>query len=190
MQTPHLFRKPSLAAIFAFALLGLCIGIPHHASAEGAQAESSADLEQILFVQIMPVKNGPTHAKEAYTLSWIPAPLQKYCLGKPFESCSSMDYCLRTTNRDVSMCRKLGSALAHMPAYPPNMAPRRMISITLFPPSTMKGFDLLQKLAGTMPHSSPQLFSMTARVKARVRLTRKPDDDDFSVLEILAASPF
>jgi len=153
-------------------------------------AQDSTDLDQILFVQVLPPPKGFKNAKEAYSLSWIPTPIQRYCLGKTHQNCASMDFCLRTTTPNVSTCRNLGSALAHMPAYPRDMSPRRMLSITLFPPSTMQGFDLLQKLAETMPRSSPQLFSMAARVKARVRLTRKPDDDDFSVLSILSAAPF
>jgi hypothetical protein len=65
-----------------------------------------------------------------------------------------------------------------------------MLSVVLIPPSTMNGFDLLRELVGTRPRSSLQLFSMAARVKARVHFTRQPDDDSFSVLEILAAPPF
>jgi hypothetical protein len=31
---------------------------------------------------------------------------------------------------------------------------------------------------------------MSARVKARIRFTRKPDDDDFQLEEVLAVLPF
>ena len=40
------------------------------------------------------------------------------------------------------------------------------------------------------PRVSLQRPALSARVKAKVRLTRKPDDDDFDVLEILAVAPF
>jgi len=197
MRIARPFRRLLLAAIATLTLLGALsiTGRPARAESSAAAAQSTApenstDLDQILFLQIMPIKNGPNRGKDAYTLAWIPAPIQKYCLGKTHDSCASMDYCLRTTNRDVSMCRNLGAALTHMPAYPRDMSPRRMLSITLFPPSTMQGFDLLQKLAATMPHTTPQLFSMSARVKARVRLTRRPDDDDLTILAILSTPPF
>src|SRR5579863_6650570 len=194
MQAARPFRRLVPAAILTFALL--CLFPDRAARAEPGVAfaqsapDNSTDLDQILFLQLMPLKNGPNAGKDAYTLSWIPAPLQKYCLGKTFDSCAHMDFCLRTTTPTIAMCKNLGSALTRMPPYPRGMSPRRMLSITLFPPSTMQGFDLLQKLAESMPHTSPQLFSMAARVKARVRLTRRPDDDDLTVLAILSVAPF
>jgi hypothetical protein len=193
MQTARLSRRPTVAAIAACVLFGALLCIDRSATAAPpppvalpSATENSTDLDQILFVQTLPARAG----KEAYALTWIPAPLQKYCLGKSQQACAAMDFCLRTTTPDIRMCKNLGSALTHMPAYPREMSPRRMLSVVLFPPSTMKGFDLLQKLSETMTRSSPQLFSLAARVKARVSLTRLPDDDDLRILEILAAAPF
>lgn len=189
-------QRPLLAALVTCLSLGMLFPAVHNATAQSGVAfaqsasENSTELDQILFVQILPPPKGFKNGKEAYSLAWIPAPIQKYCMGKTHENCATMDFCLRTTTPNVSMCRNLGSALTRMPHYPPNISPRRMLSIALLPPSTMKGFDLLEKLAATMPRSSPQVFTMSARVKARVRLTRKPDDDDLSVLEILAVAPF
>jgi hypothetical protein len=53
----------------------------------------------------------------AVQLVWIPEPLEKYCLGKTHEQCASMDFCIRTTTRNVSTCRNLALDLAHLPAY-------------------------------------------------------------------------
>ena len=187
MKTSPQLRKLAHGALLVCALLGNPLHLVPPASAQSPAAQpNSVDSEQILFLQTMPLKNG----KDGYGLTWIPVPLQKYCLGKTSQQCATMDFCLRTTTPSIAMCRNLGSALQRMPRYPRDMSPRRMLSIFLIPPSTMNGFDLLQKLAETRPRSSLQLFSMDARVKARVRFTRQPDDDSFSVLEILAASPF
>ena len=197
MHAARRLPKPTLAAHVALGLLGALFCIHRSASAETGLAsaqpsasQNSTELDQVLFVEVMSIRSGPNAGKDAYTLSWIPAPLQRYCLGKTPQACATMDFCLRTTTPTVSMCRNLGSALTRMPAYPRGMSPRRMLSITLIPPSTMQGFDLLQKLAETMPQSSPQVFSMAARVKARVRLTPRPDDDDLTILEILSSAPF
>jgi len=43
-----------------------------------------------------------------------------------------MDFCIRTTTKNVSTCRNLAVDLAHLPAYPPDMRPRRMLSIYLY----------------------------------------------------------
>jgi hypothetical protein len=180
-------RTLASGALLVCALLGNPLDLARPASAQSPAAQpNSVDLEQILFIQTMPLKNG----KDGYVLAWIPVPIQKYCLGKTSQQCATMDFCLRTTTPSVAMCRNLGSALQRMPRYPRDMSPRRMLSVVLIPPSTMNGFDLLRELVGTRPRSSLQLFSMAARVKARVHFTRQPDDDSFSVLEILAAPPF
>jgi hypothetical protein len=185
-MTPQL-RSFASAALLLCALLGNPLDLARRASAQSSAAQpNSVDMEQVLFVQTLPLKNG----KDGYALTWIPVPLQKYCLGKTSQQCATMDFCLRTTTPSIAMCRNLGSALQHMPRYPRDMSPRRMLSVFLIPPSTMNGFDLLQKLVETRSRSSLQLFSMAARVTARVRFTRQPDDDSFSVLEILAAPSF
>ena len=50
-------------------------------------------------------------------------------------------------------------------------------------------FANLQTFFHRAPQASLEHLSMSARVKARVRFTRKSDDDDFEVLEILAVAP-
>jgi hypothetical protein len=172
-------------------LLGVVLGNPLRpvpsASAQSSAAQpNSVDIEQILFVQTMPLKNGKT----GIVLLWIPQPLQKYCLGKTSEQCATMDFCLCTTTPSISMCRNLGSALQRMPRYPRDMRPARQLSIVFFPPSTIQGFDLVQSLVQTAPQPSLERLSLSTRVKARIRFTRSPDDDDFKLLEVLAAPPF
>ncbi len=144
--------------------------------------ESSLVLEPSLFVQVPGGKSVPG----AVQLVWIPEPLEKYCLGKTHEQCASMDFCIRTTSKNVSVCRNLAVDLAHLPAYPPNMRPRRMMSIALIPPTRMNGWDELEDYMARTSKDQIERFSPLARVKAKVTLTRTPEDDDFRVLEILS----
>jgi hypothetical protein len=143
---------------------------------------SSIELEPSLFVQLPGGKITPG----AVQLVWIPEPLERYCLGKTHEQCASMDFCIRTTTKNVSTCRNLAVDLAHLPAYPPDMRPRRMMSIALIPPTIMKGWEELQDYIARVPKERLEHFSSTARVKAKVTFTRTPQDDDFRVLEILS----
>ena len=142
-------------------------------------------MEAILFVQSLQMKDG----QDAIQLIWIPQPLQRICLGKTHQQCSDMDYCVRTTNREVKMCRNLSIPLARLPSYPPGMIPQRVHSVTLFR-LTPDYFPTLQDFYHQLPRPSLERLSTRARVKARVRYTRKSDDDDFDVLEILAVAPF
>lgn len=167
------------------------------ASAEPARAASaqtssgqtgSVELEQMLFVQAP----GPGGSKDGIVLVWLPEPLQKLCLGKTAPRCATIDYCIRTTNRDVAECRNLGINLARIRPYPPDTRPRRMISMTLFKIRELNGngYGLLQKYYNSAPPASLARLSMSARVKARVRFTRKADDDDWDLLQIIAVPPF
>jgi hypothetical protein len=144
--------------------------------------ESSLELEPSLFVQLPGGKPVPG----AVQLVWIPEPLEKYCLGKTHEQCASMDFCIRTTTKNVSTCRNLAVDLAHLPVYPPDMRPRRLLSITMLPPTIMKGWDELQAYLARAPRDQLERFSPLARIKARVTFTRTPQDDGFRVLEILS----
>jgi preprotein translocase subunit Sss1 len=51
-------------------------------------------------------------------------------------------------------------------------------------------FEPLQDFYKSAPKASLERISMSARVKARIRFTRKPDDDEFTLLEVVAAPPF
>ncbi len=123
---------------------------------------------------------------------WIPQPLQKYCLGKTAEQCSTIDYCIRTTNKNISMCRSLGVDLRRLPAYPSDIRPRRVLSITYYELDPTKGFDTLPKGFGSLlkffesaPKNTLDRLSTSARIKARIKLIRSSDDDQFELLEIL-----
>jgi hypothetical protein len=144
--------------------------------------ERSLELEPSLFVQIPGGKSAPG----AVELVWIPEPLEQYCVGKTGEQCSSMDFCIRTTTKNVSTCRNLAVDLAHLPAYPPDMRPRRMLSVILFPPTIMKGWEELQDYIARAPKDRLEHLSPLARIKVKVTFTRTPDDDGFRVLEILS----
>jgi hypothetical protein len=174
-------------------VLGLCAVVLSalHAMARGQSAgakahPASTELEAILFVQSPQPDNG----QGAIHLVWVPLPIQRLCLGKTPQQCSTIDYCVRTTNRDVNMCRNLGIPLSRLPSYPNDMRPRRQLSVTYFPIAPVKSFAMLQAFYRRAPRPSLQRLSLSTRVKARVRFTRLPEDDDFEVLEILAVAPF
>ena len=178
-------------AVCAALALGSC-ATPAPAAptiAETAQASSgqpsSVELEELLFVQAP----GPGAPKDSISLAWLPEPLQKLCLGKTSERCATIDYCIRTTNRGDSRCRNLGVNLARIPNYPPGTRPARMISLTLFRIREFNGngYGMLQNFYKSLPPASLNRLSLNARVKARIQFIRKPDDDDFNLLQILAA---
>ena len=184
--------KPSCLYIRTLLVLGVCavggFALPAMARAQSAGAgaqPASTEMDAILFVQSFPMKNGP----DAIDLVWVPEPIQRLCLGKTEQQCASIDYCIRTTNRDVSMCRNLGMPLSRLPSYPTGMVPRRQFSVALMR-LTPDHFTNLQEFFRRASKASLERLSLSARVKARVRLTHQPDDDDFEVLEILAVAPF
>jgi hypothetical protein len=153
-------------------------------SAGTATRPASTELEAILFVQSPQPDNG----KGAIRLVWIPEPIQRLCLGKTAKQCSTIDYCVRTTNPEDNMCRNLRAP--RLPSYPRDMRPRRQMSVYYFPAAPIKNFAMLQDFYHRAPRRSLQRLSLSARVKARVRFTRTVEDDDFDVLEILAVAPF
>ena len=150
-----------------------------------AVAADTVEMETLLFVQDPHLKGGQVGIQ----VVWIPQPLEKYCLGKTPEECSRIDYCNRTTNRKVAMCQNV----ARLPAYPAGMHPRRMLSITytrIVPKlSPVKGMDILQTFFNSQPPGDFDRLSANVRIKARVKLTTSPNDDDFNVLEILGVAP-
>ena len=179
------------------------------ALAQSSGSSSSTEMEAVLFVQDphLPKANpaaarasgviGSANAysgKDGIDLVWIPAPIQRLCLGKTEKQCSAIDYCVRTTNRDVAMCRNLGIPLSRLPSYPAGMRPRRQHSVLFFKivPATSptKGMAMLQDFYRSLPQASLDRLSMSARVRARIQYTNKADDDDLQVLEILAVAPF
>lgn len=168
--TPSTINRHALAGEIALA----------HTSAPAPQQIS--ELEASLFVQDAHLKSG----KKAIQLIWIPQPVQKYCLGKTVEQCSTIDYCIRTTNKHARMCQNLSVDTTSLPAYPPDTSPRRVLSVVyFFPIATDKGFANLGQFFENAPKGSLDHLSKNVRVKARVKLTRTADDDQFDVLEIL-----
>ena len=158
-----------------------------HAQSAGATAHpESTELEAILFVQAPQPDNG----KGAIHLVWVPQPIEQLCLGKTAQQCSAIDYCARTTNREASTCRSLGIPLSRLPSYPHDMRPRRQLSVIYFAAAPVKNLAMLEDFYHRSPRSSLERLSLSSRVKARVRFTRRPEDDDFEVLEILAVAPF
>jgi hypothetical protein len=151
------------------------------AAAEG----NSVELEQVLFVQAPAVNR----EKGGIHLLWIPAPLIKYCLGKTAQQCSTIDYCIRTTDKSASMCKNIGVDVTRVPPYPQGTQPRRLLSVVYFPLAPINGFDKLKGFYQSAPTSSLEHISMSARIKARIRFTRTADDDDFDMLEVVAVPP-
>jgi hypothetical protein len=157
--------------------------------AQAASASSNAgsvELEDILFVQDPHLPGG----KQGIRVFWIPQPVQKYCLGKTAQQCIDIDYCLRTSNRNVATCRNLAVDITRIPPYPGGMRPRRVHSIVFFQVGQIGGSELLKNLYEKAPKDSLNHFSPSTRIKARIRYTIKSDDDDFDVLQFLAVPPF
>jgi|HubBroStandDraft_6_1064221.scaffolds.fasta_scaffold483450_2 hypothetical protein len=149
-----------------------------------APLQSTSELEVSLFVQDPHLKSG----KKGIEVVWIPQPILKYCLGKTTQECSTIDYCIRTTNKQVAMCKNLSVDTARLPAYPADIPPRRVLSLTcLYPMTVTTGCGSLMKFFESAPKSSLDRLSTRVRIKARVKLTRSADDDQFELLEVLAA---
>ena len=146
---------------------------------------TTLELEEALFVQ----KPESPGIKGGIELLWIPPAVQKYCMGKTHKQCSTVDYCIRTTNCEAAMCQNLGLNVARLPRYPTDVRPKRVLSITYFPVADFKGADLLRSYFERAPADTLNRLSTKGQIKARVRLTRSADDDDFDVLEILSVPP-
>jgi hypothetical protein len=172
----------------AFAILGAIGLIGGTALAQSSRVESTVELEDYLFVLNPPVNS----VNKGIVLVWIPQPIQKICVGKTHEQCARIDYCIRTTNPQAAMCQNLGVDLTKLRPYPAGMSHRRMMSITYYKivgDGPVKGWPALQMFYDSQPKETLDRFSMAARVKARMKLIRKTDDDDFQILEILAVPP-
>jgi len=161
------------------AAAALCVAALAQTSRTG---ESSLELDASLFVQLPAGNSLPG----SVLLVWIPEPLEKYCLGRTHDQCASMDFCIRTTTKNVSTCRNLAVDLAHLPAYPPDMRPRRMLSVALYRMTGLKGWEELQDYMAHAPKDRLERFSALGRARVRVKFTRTPEDDGFQVLEILS----
>ncbi len=152
--------------------------------ASQAPQEKTSEMETSLFVQEAHLADG----KKGAQVIWIPQPVQKYCLGKTHKECSAIDYCIRTTNKHAATCQNLGVDTARLPPYPADVSPRRVLSIVYFlPMASDKGFGRLAEFFESAPKGSLDHLSRNARIRARVKLTRSADDDQFELLEVLEA---
>lgn len=147
--------------------------------------ETSIELEESLFVQNPHVPG----VKGIYVL-WIPQPVQKYCLGKTAEQCTEIDYCIRITNRTISRCRNLSVDVTSLPLYPPDIRPKRVLGVIYFPVAPIKGFGALLKFFESAPKDTFDRLSASGRIKARIKLIRSAEDDQFELLEVLAVPTF
>jgi hypothetical protein len=147
-----------------------------------APQERTSELEASLFIQDPHLASG----KKGVQVIWIPQPVQKYCLGKTYKECSTIDYCIRTTDKHAAMCQHLSVNTMRLPAYPPDVSPRRVLSIVYFSPmETAKGFGRLEGFFENAPKGALDHLSTNARFKAKIKLTRSADDDHFDLLEVL-----
>jgi hypothetical protein len=176
--------------VFGVSFYLLSLLAPRGASAAKAQAAfaqgDSTERDEILFVQAPEHDNG----SGGIVVISIPEPLQRFCLGKTFTQCSSMDYCIRTTTKQVSMCRNLAVPLSRLPSYPPGMTPRRLMSLSFYKLTPGGPYAPLEDFYKSLPRSSLERISMGARIKARIRFTRTPEGDDFQLEQVLATAPF
>jgi hypothetical protein len=154
----------------------------------GADAVTS-EREEFLFLLNPP--SGPGF-QGAVNALWVPAPMVKYCLGKSREECVAIDYCVRTTNRNVAECRNLSVDLNAIPKYSPSLYPRRVMGVTLFPAAAdaIKGMDGLFAAYASRPRTELDRLSIKLRFKVRIRVKRSADDDDFDLLEVLSVPQF
>jgi hypothetical protein len=155
------------------------------ATAQTSKIQSTVELEDFLYILNPHFKEHP----DAIDLMWIPKPVESLCLGKPFEKCSAIDYCCRTTNQNVSMCRDLGMDLSKLPKYPADARPKRVLSIVFYLGSLIKGWNGLQTYYDSQPPGTFDRVSKSQRIKARIKLIRSTDDDQFELLEVLAVPP-
>jgi hypothetical protein len=198
MKASRTLLRLGCATVFGLAIVAIPTSQESASGGMLAQGQAgSVELEDFLFVQA-PEPDFGAHAGgnpgghvggNPIIVVWLPQPLQRLCLGKTSKQCSTIDYCIRTTNRDSSQCKNIGVNLAHIPPYPPNTRPRRMHSVVFSYLSPTK-FKVLQDFYKSAPKASLERFTMSARVKARIRYTNKPDDDDLEVLDVIAAPPF
>jgi hypothetical protein len=190
----HITRQARRFTIPAIASFILCLVVlPSPLAFPGcgvvrAQSSQGTELDEILFVQTPEHDNA---ANPGIDVAWIPEPLLKICLGKTLQQCSAMDFCIRTTSKQVAMCRNLAIPLSRLPSsFPPGMRPRRVMSLSFYKITASGPYGPLQDFYKSLPRSSLQRLSLDARIKARIRFTREPDDDDFQFEQLLATAPF
>ena len=165
----------------------LACGIPFAAHSQSPN-EGASELEQSLFVLNPHLKNAKgVKIPGVLEVVSIPQPIQKYCMGKYSDQCSTIDFCIRTTTKTVAMCQKLPPDLRNLPPYPAGMRPNRMYSISFSQGApNIKGFDALRQFFDAAPKGTLDVFSAHGRFKAKIRFTKTANDGNFELLEVLS----
>ncbi len=135
-------------------------------------AAQAAEVQDFVYVVTPP----PNLANDAVQVVWIPAPVLKHCIGQTLQRCIDIDYCLRTANK-TGKC-------AGLAPYPKTTIPNRVLSIVYYRAADFPGVRKLFAIYDAQPRSAFAQLSDAHRLPARIKHTRKPDDDDFDVLEI------
>jgi hypothetical protein len=150
-------------------------------AASGGQPDG-IEMEQTLYVQAPDFPGGDN----SIVLVWLPEPLVSTCLGKTMKECSKIDYCIRTTNPNGPQCKDLGIPRSQLPHYPPDMRPRRAISVVLRAMGNDHGFDRLKAFYRNASPSSLSRLSPDATIQARIRYDDDPSFQKFYLLEVLS----
>lgn len=119
-------------------------------------------------------------------LIWIPQPVQKYCWGKTYKECSTIDYCIRTTDKHAAMCQCFSVDTTRLPAYPPDTTPRRVLSTSLFyPQASEKGFGPLAQFFEKCAEGFTRSFIRKGAHQSPSQVDQSAADDQFDMLEVL-----
>lgn len=141
----------------------------------------TTELETFLYIQDPHNLQRP----DSIFLLWIPEPVLKYCLNRPNKECIDIDYCIRTTTKHVKQCQNLPVDISRIPRYSPETQPRRVLGVTFYRIVGLKGWDSLLAYFKSQPPGTFDRLTPATRIKAKVKFTRNPEDDSFSLLEVL-----
>jgi hypothetical protein len=182
-----MFLGTPLRAIAATAAASLIAGSVGSAAPQGDETRQIVDF---LYVQNVPPADRTKGEELQIHVLWIPQPAQKYCLGKTMQQCIDLEYCLRIRDTGYSQperCQSLRATVGGMPAYPPGICPRRVLGFTYFRAAgnVIKDFDKLVTYFKSRPPAAFDRLSTKERIKAKIKLTRTSDDDQFDLLEVL-----
>jgi hypothetical protein len=196
----HVNKQAAIPAIRATAqpvrcVLILCLlflppGPLARPGAGTARAQASFSQGEELDVTLFLLAPEHDNGSGGIVVAWIPEPLQNVCVGRTMSQCAAMDFCIRTTTKSVAMCRNLAIPLSRLPRYPPDMRPRRVISLSFYKLLPGGPYQPLQDFYNSLPSSSLNRISMDARIRARISFTHTSNDDNFRIEQVLATAPF
>src|SRR5271157_3894988 len=174
----------ALLATFVCAVAPVLAASPSPVFSAPASAgqPDSTEMEQTLYVQAPDFAGGAN----SIVLVWLPEPLESTCLGRTMKECFNIDFCIRTTNPNGPQCRDLGIPRAQLPHYPPDMRPRRAISVVLRAMGNDHGFDRLKAFYRNASPSSLSRLSPRATIQARIRYDDNPSFQGFNLVEVLS----